>query len=151
MEKMIRRRRELENWDDTTRRRKITLTNPVFIKGLALAPLAIAGTNVNNCIVLCIAVILLLTPSRIVTSLITQRMSVPLKTFFYPLISALIFGPIYYLMYRLIGRPVLTLGVPDRFISQGTVSEQTLECGLDALSIARRIRERLTEIGEAQR
>ena len=111
MEKMIRRRRELENWDDTARRRKITLTNPVFIKGLALAPLAIAGTNMTNCIILCIAVILLLTPSRIVTNLITRRMSVPLKTFFYPLISALIFGPIYYLMYRLLGRQVLVLGV----------------------------------------
>ncbi len=111
MEKLKRYRRELADWDETTRRRKITLTNPVFIKGLALAPLVIAGTSVMNCMILSIRVILLLTPTRIVTSAITQRMSVPLKTFFYPLVSALIFGPVYYLMYRLIGRPVLLLGV----------------------------------------
>lgn len=47
--------------------------------------------------------------------------------------------------------PVLTLGVPDRFIAQATVAQQTVECGLDALSIARRISERLKRIGEANR
>ena len=47
--------------------------------------------------------------------------------------------------------PVLTLGVPDRFIAQATVAQQTVECGLDALSIARRISERLKRIGEASR
>ena len=47
--------------------------------------------------------------------------------------------------------PVLTLGVPDRFIAQGTVAQQTVECGLDALSIARRIDQRLKQIGEAGR
>ena len=47
--------------------------------------------------------------------------------------------------------PVLTLGVPDRFIAQATVAQQTAECGLDALSIARRISERLKELGEARR
>ena len=47
--------------------------------------------------------------------------------------------------------PVMTLGVPDRFIAQATVAQQTAECGLDALSIARRISERLKEPGEAGR
>jgi len=47
--------------------------------------------------------------------------------------------------------PVMTLGVPDRFIAQATVTQQTVECGLDALSIARRISERLKELGEAGR
>ena len=47
--------------------------------------------------------------------------------------------------------PVLTLGVPDRFVAQATVAQQTVECGLDALSIARRISERLKQIGEAGR
>jgi len=47
--------------------------------------------------------------------------------------------------------PVLTLGVPDRFIAQATVAQQTAECALDALSIARRIRERLSAAEEGQR
>jgi len=47
--------------------------------------------------------------------------------------------------------PVLTLGVPNRFIAQATVAQQTAECGLDALSIARRIREQLSSMEEASR
>ena len=50
-----------------------------------------------------------------------------------------------------IGIPVLTLGLPNRFIAQATVAEQTAECALDALSIAHRIHRRLSEIEEAQR
>ena len=50
-----------------------------------------------------------------------------------------------------IGIPVLTLGLPNRFIAQATVAEQTAECALDAMSIAQRIYRRLSEIEEAQR
>lgn len=49
-----------------------------------------------------------------------------------------------------IDRPVLTLGVPDRFIRHGIVAEQLRECGLDSLSIARRIAERLRKTEEAR-
>ena len=99
------------NWDDTVRRRKVTLSNPVFMKGLALAPIVVAGTNLHNGILLCIAVFFLLTPTRVVTSLITRRMSVPFKTFFYPFVSAIIFAVVYYYMYTLFGSRVLMLGV----------------------------------------
>ena len=44
-----------------------------------------------------------------------------------------------------IRRPVLTLGVPDRFVEHASVKEQLQECGLDAMGIARRILERLQE------
>lgn len=104
-------KKELANWDDTTRKRKVTLTNPVFIKGLALAPIVIAGTTVQNSLILSFAVLLLLTPTRFVTSLITRKMSVPLKTFFYPLVSATIFGSVYFFMYKMLGAKVLALGV----------------------------------------
>lgn len=111
MDKIKKSYNELLNWDDTVRKRKITLSNPVFIKGLALAPLAIAATTVKNSFILSVMVILLLTPTRIITSLITRRMSVPLKTFFYPLVSALVFGVAYYGMYRAMGTAALSLGV----------------------------------------
>jgi electron transport complex protein RnfE len=111
MDRIDRYRRELSDWDDTTRRRKITLTNPVFIKGLALAPMAIAATNLKNSLILCIAVFLLLTPTRVVTNLITRKMSVPLKTFFYPLISAIIFAAVYWIMYKMLGKTAFSLGV----------------------------------------
>ena len=99
------------NWGDEVRRRKVTLSNPVFIKGLALAPIVVAGTSLANGILLCIAVFFLLTPTRIITSLITRRMSVPFKTFFYPFVSAIVFAVVYYYMYQYLGARVLLLGV----------------------------------------
>ena len=99
------------HWEDTVRRRKVFLSNPVFIKGLALAPLVVAANSVYNGLLLCIAVFFLLTPTRVVTSIITRKMSMPLKTFFYPFVSAVIFCFVYYFMYRLIGASVLVLGV----------------------------------------
>ena len=100
-----------KNWDETVRRRKVFLSNPVFIKGLALAPIVVAGTNIHNGILLSIAVFLLLTPTRVITSVITRRMSVPFKTFFYPFVSAIIFAFVYYYMYKYLGSQVLMLGV----------------------------------------
>ena len=99
------------NWEDTVRRRKVTLSNPVFIKGLALTPIVVAGTNIHNGILLCIAVFALLTPTRVITSVITRRMSVPFKTFFYPFVSAVVFAFVYFYMYRYLGSRVLMLGV----------------------------------------
>ena len=100
-----------KNWDETVRRRKVFLSNPVFIKGLALAPLVVAATTVKNGLILSIAVLCLLTPTRIVTNLITRKMSMPLKTFFYPFVSAIIFAFVYYYMYKYLGSQVLMLGV----------------------------------------
>lgn len=111
MDRKERIHEELLNWDNTVRKRKITLSNPVFVKGLALAPLAIAATTFKNSFILSLMVIMLLTPTRVLTSLITRRMSVPLKTFFYPLVSALVFGGAYYALYKLIGVTAFSLGV----------------------------------------
>ena len=38
---------------------------------------------------------------------------------------------------------VLNLGVPDRFIEQGTVAQQMADCGLDAGSVAEAVMKRL--------
>ncbi len=111
MDKFEKIRDELRNWDNTVRKRKITLSNPVFVKGLALAPMAVAATTLQNSIILSIAVILMLTPTRIITSLITRKMSVPLKTFYYPMVSAIVFGIAYYIMYKMLGTTAFSLGV----------------------------------------
>ncbi len=42
-----------------------------------------------------------------------------------------------------VDRPVLTLGVPNRFIAHATIDQQVEECGLGALDIARRVQEKL--------
>lgn len=46
--------------------------------------------------------------------------------------------------------PVLTFGIPDRFVSQGKVALLHKEVGLDAESMANRIREKLADMKKAQ-
>ncbi|MBR4442190.1 MAG: 1-deoxy-D-xylulose-5-phosphate synthase, partial [Clostridia bacterium] len=45
-----------------------------------------------------------------------------------------------------IGVPVLTLGVPDRFVPHATVAQQLEACGLSAQQIAKRIQKRYLEL-----
>ena len=45
-----------------------------------------------------------------------------------------------------VNRPVLTLGVPDRFIAHASVRQQTEACGLSALGIADRIYKKVQEL-----
>lgn len=35
-----------KDWESVTRRNKVILSNPIFIKGLALAPVAVARNNI---------------------------------------------------------------------------------------------------------
>ena len=41
-----------------------------------------------------------------------------------------------------VDRPVLTLGVPDRFVAHATVSQQLEKCGLTALGISNSVMKR---------
>ena len=45
-----------------------------------------------------------------------------------------------------VGVPVLTLGVPDRFVPHATVEQQLEACGLSAQRIARRIQKRFVDL-----
>ena len=45
---------------------------------------------------------------------------------------------------------MLTFGIPDRFVSQGKVALLHKEVGLDAESMANRIREKLADMKKAQ-
>lgn len=48
-------------------------------------------------------------------------------------------------------KPVLTLGIPDRFIGHGTVKEQWEECGLDVMHLSGQIQSRLRSVGGTER
>ena len=50
-----------------------------------------------------------------------------------------------------VDRPVLTLGVPDRFVGHATVDQQLQRCGLTALEIAKRVLERYRALTESGR
>ncbi|WP_261815793.1 1-deoxy-D-xylulose-5-phosphate synthase [Vibrio gallicus] len=52
-------------------------------------------------------------------------------------------GVVEFLMHNKVIKPVLTLGLPDRFVAQGTQQEMHVELGLDAQGIVRQIQEYL--------
>ncbi len=47
---------------------------------------------------------------------------------------------------RGIQTPLLRLGIPDRFIEYGMISEQTEECGLDAVSVKQAVLDRMAKL-----
>ncbi|MEG2053577.1 MAG: Rnf-Nqr domain containing protein, partial [Oscillospiraceae bacterium] len=54
------------------RRDRVFLNNPVLIQGLGLAPIIVAATTLNNAVVLAVAVILLLVPTRVISSVLSR-------------------------------------------------------------------------------
>jgi hypothetical protein len=43
--------------------------------------------------------------------------------------------------------PVLSLGLPDAFVEHGDPQQLLADCGLDAVGVARAVRERLAQLG----
>lgn len=54
------------------RRDRVFLNNPVIMQGLGLAPLIVAATTLKNGIMLSTAVVLLLTPTRVLAALLSR-------------------------------------------------------------------------------
>ena len=60
--------------DQFTHRHRIFLNNPVMMQGMGLAPLVILATSGKNALILAAAAALLLTPSRLLSCLLTRRL-----------------------------------------------------------------------------
>ena len=54
------------------RRDRVFLNNPVIMQGLGLAPLIVAATTLKNGVMLSVAVLLLLTPTRVLAALLSR-------------------------------------------------------------------------------
>lgn len=59
-----------ENMTRIARRDRVFLNNPVIMQGMGLAPLVVAATTAQNALMLSVAVILLLTPVRVIAALL---------------------------------------------------------------------------------
>ena len=91
---------------------RIFLNNPVVMQGMGLAPLVIVATNGKNALMLAVAVALLLTPSRVLNSLLFNRVESPLlRAVGYSLVSAAVYVPVYLALGRLFGTGLLQLGI----------------------------------------
>lgn len=67
----------VRNPDKYAHHDRVFLNNPVVMQGMGLAPLVVLATSGKNAVMLAVAVLLLLTPSRLLACLLSQL--VPLK------------------------------------------------------------------------
>lgn len=106
-------RRRADELEVTARRDRIFLNNPVVMQGLGLAPLVVAATSGINALRLCVAVALLLTPTRMLGGQISRaaKLSLAARGFVYCLIASLLYIGVYPIMTLLFGVDVIQLGL----------------------------------------
>lgn len=100
-----------KNYDQIEQRDRIFLRNPVFITGLALAPVVVAATTLNNAVILGTAVFLLLLPTRVIASLISRVVLYRFRSIVYALTSAAVYVGVYILMRYLFGVGIQSVGI----------------------------------------
>ena len=80
-----------KNMDKIIRRDRIFLNNPVLMQGFGLAPIIVVATTLNNANILAMAIILLLTPTRIVSALISKVVNIRFRVVVYVLTAGVIY------------------------------------------------------------
>lgn len=83
-----------ENMDRLSRRDRVFLNNPVIMQGLGLAPIVIPANNLQNALILGVAVLLLLTPTRMIATYIGQHTGYRFRAALYAITS----GGVYFLV-----------------------------------------------------
>ena len=97
-----------ENMTRIARRDRIFLNNPVIMQGMGLAPLVVAATTARNALMLSVAVILLLTPVRVIAALLARG---GFRGLVYCLTSSALYIPVYFAMQALFDVEILQLGI----------------------------------------
>lgn len=93
------------------RRDRIFLNNPVIMQGLGLAPLVVAATTARNALMLSVAVILLLTPVRVIAALLARTGYYRFRGLIYCLTSATVYIGVYYALQAIFDVEILQLGI----------------------------------------
>ncbi len=87
-----------EKVDRKVRRDRIFLNNPVIMQGIGLAPLIVAATSGYNSLVLAVGIIMLLTPTRILSAILSRITPIRFRGPAYLLCAALVYIPTYYVV-----------------------------------------------------
>ncbi|MEG0896333.1 MAG: Rnf-Nqr domain containing protein [Ruthenibacterium sp.] len=90
-----------EMFERTARRDRIFLNNPVIMQGLGLAPLIVADTSLKNAVMLSVAVILLLMPTRVIAATLSRFIHFRFRGLVYALTSASAYIGVFWVMNRL--------------------------------------------------
>lgn len=100
-----------ENMERIARRDRIFLNNPVIMQGMGLAPLVVAATNGMNALMLSVAVLLLLTPTRVVAAIICRTGRGQLRALVYCFTSSILYIGVYFALRAIFDVEILQLGV----------------------------------------
>lgn len=87
-----------ENLEKFSKRDRIFLNNPVIMQGLGLAPIIVPSFTVQNAVILIVAVALLLTPTRIIATLLSHYIPEKMRAIIYVLTSSILFIFISYIL-----------------------------------------------------
>ncbi|MDL2325341.1 electron transporter RnfE [Ruminococcaceae bacterium OttesenSCG-928-A16] len=101
-----------ENMDRLSRRDRVFLNNPVIMQGLGLAPIIIPATNIQNATIIAVAVILLLTPTRMVATFISRHVGDGFRALIYVLTACTLYAGVSYVMDQyLFGTAMQAVGI----------------------------------------
>lgn len=98
-----------ENFAAISRRDRVFLNNPVVMNGVGLAPLVIAATTGRNALMLSVAVLLMITPTRVLSALVCRW--VKFRALVYCLSAAVVYIGAYYCMQAWFSVEVTYLGM----------------------------------------
>ena len=83
------------------KRDRVFLNNPVVMQGLGLAPLVVAAATMKNAVMLAVAVLLLLTPTRVVAAFLTRFALFRFRGLTYAVTAAALYVGVLYVMRKL--------------------------------------------------
>ena len=98
-----------ENFAAISRRDRVFLNNPVVMNGVGLAPLVIAATTGLNALMLSVAVLLMITPTRVLSALVCRW--VRFRALVYCLSAAVVYIGAYYCIQAWFSVEVTYLGM----------------------------------------
>ncbi len=91
---------------------RIFANNPIVMQGMGLAPLVIVATTLENAVILAVAVLLLLTPTRFFAGLFFGRVKNKLiRAIGYTSVAAVLYIGVYYVLNILFGVSLLNVGI----------------------------------------
>ena len=97
--------------DLLNRRDRMFINNPVVMQGLGIAPIVIPAVNMRNGLILAVAVILLLTPTRMLATFIGQHTGFKFRAVLYVLTSGVVFIAVAYVVDLIFGAQVSNVGI----------------------------------------
>ncbi len=92
-------------------RDRIFINNPVVMQGLGLVPIVAVGTNMKNACVMALAVLLLLTPTRVLAALFSRSTQFRFKAVAYCISAATVYVLVSWLLLDVFKLPSQTIGL----------------------------------------